>query len=64
MTYNRPMRISDTAHGVLFFATACKPGVRIWRARGGNMWHSALDYVSPVEFELKFMSNKIEQMAA
>jgi len=26
--------------------------------------HSALDYVSPVEFELKFMSEKIEKMAA
>jgi putative transposase len=26
--------------------------------------HSALDYVSPIEFELKFMSEKIEKMAA
>jgi putative transposase len=26
--------------------------------------HSALDYVSPIEFELKFMSAKIEKMAA
>jgi transposase InsO family protein len=26
--------------------------------------HSALDYVSPIEFELKFMSARIEQMAA
>ena len=26
--------------------------------------HSALDYVSPIEFELKFMSVKIEKMAA
>ena len=26
--------------------------------------HSALDYVSPIEFELKFMSDKIEKMAA
>ena len=26
--------------------------------------HSALDYVSPIEFELKFMSAKIENMAA
>lgn len=26
--------------------------------------HSAIDYVSPIEFELKFMSNKIEKMAA
>jgi putative transposase len=26
--------------------------------------HSAIDYVSPIEFELKFMSEKIENMAA
>ena len=26
--------------------------------------HSALNYVSPIEFELKFMSAKIENMAA
>jgi transposase InsO family protein len=26
--------------------------------------HSALDYVSPIEFELKFMSEKVEKMAA
>ena len=26
--------------------------------------HSALDYVSPIEFELKFMSRKVEMMAA
>ncbi len=26
--------------------------------------HSALDYVSPIEFELRFMSEKIEKMAA
>ena len=26
--------------------------------------HSALDYVSPIEFELKFLSEKIEKMAA
>jgi transposase InsO family protein len=26
--------------------------------------HSALDYVSPIEFELKFMSENIDKMAA
>ena len=26
--------------------------------------HSALDYVSPIEFELNFMSKQIEKMAA
>ena len=26
--------------------------------------HSALDYVSPIEFEMKFMSSKLEMMAA